>query len=130
MIILETKPIVEQLVDIYEKYENWHEYKMPYNEAIDYHQFHLDKGNIEVYEENGIVLGYYQRYLTGDTCYLTNIYIVDGFRNGKVFKVLYHRFFNTMPKNITKVVGTSHSHKFGGKLFTRVITKERRDGND
>ena len=59
---------------------------------------------------------------------LTNIYIADVFRNGKVFKALYHRFFNTMPKNIIKVVGTSHSHKFGGKLFTRIITKERRYG--
>jgi hypothetical protein len=99
---------------------------MSYEEAIEYHSWQLKKGNIVHYTEYEQVLGYYQRYCEGDTCYLVNIYIESDYRQGRVFKNLYRRFFTTMPLNIKKVVGTSQ--KFGGKLFTRFITKERRKG--
>lgn len=117
----------EQLTQIYFDKEWWHDYKMPYEEALNYHQWQLENNFIHTYSEEGIVLGYYQRYFVDNTCYLVNIYIDEQYRHGKVFKELYKHFFNTLPKNITQVVGTSQ--KLGGKLFTRLITKERTHGN-
>ena len=52
------KAISEQLTDIYYKHEHWHAFKMPYNQAIRYHTKRIKNGDMQVYLENGEVLGY------------------------------------------------------------------------
>lgn len=99
--------IVEQLVEIYHR-EYWHKFRMDDRSALIYHAERIANGNIYVYEENGIVLGYYERYLVGDTCFLWNIY-----SNG-CFKKLYKEFMDTLPSNIKYIVG--EKQKLGGKI--------------
>lgn len=117
--------IVQQLVEIYEKYEWWSKDKMSFEAAIRYHKKRLDNGDIYVYEENGEVLGYYERYITGDTVLLHNLFIKEGHRRGKVFKELYRHFFQTLPLGIKYITGTKQ--KIGGK-FQKVLIKGARYG--
>jgi hypothetical protein len=96
--------VAEQLTEIYED-EPWHNPRMDYQNALKYHTEQYDKGNIHVYEENGEILGYYERYIIGDTCFLHNVYVKKEHRRGKVFRELYKHFFQTLPLNIKKIVG-------------------------
>jgi hypothetical protein len=125
--ITTTQTIAEQLTEIYFKEEWWHTTKMSYEEAIKYHQEHLDNGDIVCYIDNYEVLGYYERYFIGNSCKLYNMFIKKDLRRSKVFFNLYRHFFNTMPKNIDKIIGDNQ--KLGGKFVERIITKERRHGN-
>jgi len=116
MLILETKPIVEQLTEIYFQYENWHEYKLPIEQVLKYHQTMIDKGAIVVYQQDSIVLGYFEAWLInfeqfgrlvahapfnqllenttdGNLAYVANVWIHPDFRKGAVYKVLRNRFF-------------------------------------
>ena len=127
MLVL-NKPIVEQLVDIYFKYENWHDYKMSYDHALAYHKKGLDNGSIVVYLENGEVLGYYERFINGSVCNLHNVFIKPEVRNSRVWKELYRYFFKTLPPTVVKIVGTKQ--KLAGKYIERIITKERLHGFD
>jgi hypothetical protein len=120
--------IAEQLTEIYFKEEFWHTTRMSYEQALNYHQEHLDSGDIVCYIDNGEVLGYYERYIIRDSCKLYNMFIKKDLRCGKVFFSLYRHFFDTMPKNITKIIGDNQ--KLSGKFVERIITKERRHGND
>ena len=123
---LAIQTIAEQLTEIYFKEEWWHSPRLTLGEALKYHQDKLDSGNIVCYLDNGEVLGYYERFINGDTCTLANIYIKKEVRQGKIFKELYRHFFKTLPLNIVKIVGTKQ--KIHGKFIERIITKERRNG--
>ena len=105
--------IVSQLVEIYLTKEPWHESFMPLKEAVNYHKTRYENGIIHTYEEDGKVLGYYERYFYDDTCVLYNVYVEEGYRQGRVFKELYRHFFKNMPDNIQYIVG--EKVKLGGK---------------
>lgn len=117
--------IIDQLVEIYFKEEWWSEPKMSFEAAVRYHKKRLDNDDIHVYEENGEVLGYYERYASGDSMCLHNLWIKEGYRQGKVFKELYRHFFKTMPLWIKYLTGTKQ--KVGGK-FQKVLIKGARYG--
>jgi hypothetical protein len=111
------KTIPAQLVDIYFNEEWWHKNRMTYLQAFDYHKTRYENGTIYTYEEKGEVLGYYERYIQGNTCILYNIWIKESLRRGRVFKELYRHFFATLPIQIDTIVG--EKQKLGGK-FQRV----------
>ena len=115
------KTIPEQLVDIYENYEWWHKTRMTHKDSIQYHKSRYENGDIQVYEEYGEVLGYYERYFTGDTCILYNVYVKKDYRRGEVFKQLKKLFFLTLPLHITHIEG--EKQKLGGKIMKALITK-------
>ena len=108
------KTIVQQLVDIYYLHEDWHKTYLPPKEAFNYHKTRYENGNIYVYEENGKVLGYWERYFNGDTCILYNVYVEEGYRQGRVFRELYRHFFKSMPENIKYIIG--EKQRLGGKI--------------
>lgn len=105
------KDTVSQLVDIYFNHEPWHKNRMTYDQAVQYHSNRYNHGFIHTYQENGEVLGYYERYFIEDKCFLYNIWVKE--KQGVVFKKLYHHFFDTMPDNIRYIVG--EKVKLGGK---------------
>jgi hypothetical protein len=111
--------IAEQLVDIYFKEEWWHKTRMSYADALKYHQTRLDSGSIYAYEENGEVLGYYERYFIFDTCYLHNVWVRRDERGGRVFRLLKKRFFSTLSREIRHITG--EKQKLGGKTVERTI---------
>lgn len=87
--------------------ESWHLYKMPYGEALRYHQRELDNGNITVcVEDGGDVKGYYQRKFIDNTCFFFNLYIKADRRLGRVFRNMRKSFFGFMPNNIERIIGT------------------------
>ncbi len=99
------KTIPEQLTDIYYKHEHWHAFKMPYKQAIRYHERRIKSGEILVYLENGEVLGYCERHFVYNVCFFDNAWIKEDCRDrrGKVFKGLYRQFWSTLPENITQI---------------------------
>ena len=99
------KTIPEQLTDIYYKHEHWHAFKLPYNQAIRYHEKRIKNGEMQVYLENGEVLGYYERHFVYNVCFLDNAWIKKECRRGKVFRELYKKFWNTLPEHITHIFG-------------------------
>lgn len=99
------RTIPEQLTAIYFKYEGWHVFKMSREQAINYHAKRIKNGNIQVYVDNGEVLGYVERHYVCNACFFDNVWIKDKEKRSKVFKVLYKQFFDTLPKNITHVIG-------------------------
>jgi hypothetical protein len=112
--------IAQQLVEIYHK-ESWHKNRMTDKEALEYHEKQYKDGNIVVYLEKGEVLGYYQRYFLGNTCFFMNFFIREGFRQSRVTRWLRKHFFSTLPQCIEYLIG--EKQKFGGKLR---IAKVRR----
>lgn len=118
--------VSEQLTDIYFKKENWHVFKMSYDKALNYHQRAYDNGNIHIYEENGIVLGYYERHFVSNVCFLDNVFVENNHRKGKVFKALYKHFFQTLPENIDFIMG--EKQKVFGKMQIVRINKESKHG--
>ena len=120
--------IAEQLTDIYINHEYWHTHKMDYETALQYHQAGLDNGSISIYVEDGELLGYYQRYFDGNTCYFMNTYIKPDYRFVKVYKYLKRLFLSTMPKNIDTIVG--EKQKLGGKFQIVSLKKGKKYGND
>lgn len=114
--------IPEQLTKIYFEEEFWHTVRMSYPEAIQYHESRYKNGDIEVYTENGEVLGYYERYLLWNSCVLYNLWIRQDCRRGRVFKELKRRFLSTLPKNITIILG--EKQKLGGKLMKARIRRK------
>lgn len=113
--------IVEQLVEIYEKYEDWHATRLTHEEAVAYHQEHYEKGDIYVVTKEGEVGGYYERYFDGDRCILFNVWVRPEMRGKETFKELYRHFFATMPKHITKIDG--EKVKLGGKVMTALLRR-------
>jgi len=111
--------IVKQLVYIYEHYENWHVFKMPYPQALRYHEKRVKSGDIQVYVEDGEVLGYGERHFINNVCFLDNAWIKPTARRGKVFKALYKQFFNTLPDNITHIIG--HRNDENRKCKTEIV---------
>ena len=99
------KTIPEQLTDIYYKHEHWHAFKMRREQAIQYHERRIKNGEIQVYLENGEVLGYYERHFVYNVCFLDNVWVNEKYRHGKVWKELYKKFWNTMPEHITHIFG-------------------------
>lgn len=114
--------ILDQLLDIYYNDEWWCKNKMSYDEAVKYHYDRLQSGNIQVYQENGEVLGYYERYFKENTCILFNVYVKKEYRNRGVFKAMRKQFFLTMPSNITTIKG--EKQKLGGKIMSANLKKE------
>lgn|SRR3990167_218009 len=113
--------IPEQLTNIYYEKEWWHKKRMPYQDAINYHKTRYENGDIQAFIENGEVLGYYERYIIGNSCLLYNCWIREDKRNGYVHKVLKKKFFETMPKNIKNIVG--ESQKQGGRIMESRIRR-------
>lgn len=111
--------LAEQLTDIYYKEEYWHKSRLSFADALEYHKKRLENGDIYTYEENGEVLGYYERYFKDDICFLYNVWVNQEYRKGKVFKELYKHFFETMPKHIKYIEG--EKQKLGGKLMKEKI---------
>jgi hypothetical protein len=111
--------IVSQLVHIYYYEEWWMKNLMPLDKAVEYHRTRYENGDIHVYEENGVVLGYYERYFKDNVCTLYNLWVEDLHRKGIVFKALKKHFFETMPKNIDTITG--EKQKLGGKVVTERI---------
>ncbi len=99
------KTIPEQLTDIYFRHEHWHAFKMPYKQAIRYHDKRVKSGEILVYLENSEVLGYCERHFVYNVCFLDNAWIKNTERRGKVFKELHKQFYETLPENITHIMG-------------------------
>ena len=108
--------IVDQLIEIYLKYENWHTTKLDKEEARKYFNKLIETGNILYHEEEGEVLGYVEvwklnyeqwgrvvchaplsAYLEdvskGHIAYVANVYIKPEHRRSKVAKILKMRFF-------------------------------------
>jgi hypothetical protein len=113
--------IPEQLVKIYNEEETWHQTRMTYEDAFDYHKTRYENGDIQVYQENGEVLGYYERYILWDTCILYNLWIREDCRRGKVIRELKRLFFSTLPKTVKKIIG--EKQKLGGKMMTAKIRR-------
>jgi hypothetical protein len=110
------KSKVDQLCEIYYKQENWHESKIPYEDAVKYHTKLFNQGNIQIYEIDGIVLGYFEVFfinfeqfgrivahapfnqmdedvISGKLAYVSNTWIHPDYRKGAVYKILRNRFF-------------------------------------
>ena len=119
--------MIYQLLKIYYSEEFWHKTKMPYDEAYDYHKKRLEDGRIYIIVKDGKVLGYYEREINGDTCFLKNVFVIKEYRFNGVFKELYKHFFLTMSKNIKYVIGEKQS--VGGKM-QRVLTGGRNGNNE
>lgn len=62
MIAVKTKPIVEQLVDIAQKYETSYKGEHDYIHDYNYHNAMLGKGAIITYVRDGVVLGYQETW--------------------------------------------------------------------
>jgi hypothetical protein len=108
--------IIEQLNKIYYNEEYWHTSKLSEEEATKYHSKLLDKGNILLCQELGVVLGYvevwrinfeqfgrlickekFSAYLEdvskGNIAYVANVWVDPKFRNSSVIKTLKLLFF-------------------------------------
>lgn len=107
--------VVEQLLDIY-SLETWHDTRMPYLDALAYHDILLENGAITVAMENTMVLGYievwkinfeqlgrimcgenfsaiHEDIYNGNIAFLANMWIRPEFRLGWVIKYLRLKFF-------------------------------------
>lgn len=130
---------IHQLVDIYFKEEWWHKNRMSQEKAYNYHKQMYEQGNIQVYEDMGLVLGYYQVYFVnskqledlvmnrpfheltedirnGNIAYLANLWIDKPFRKGSVFKTLYTKFFEQC-RNCKMIVGEEQPRKGRLRIF-------------
>lgn len=108
--------LAEQLSHVYLEKETWHRSKLSWEDAVEYHQRLLDRGNIITVQDNERLVGYaeiwrlndeqLERVLGGGTlaadaedvqtgchAYVANIYIEPEYRHGEVFKLLKRRFF-------------------------------------
>jgi len=115
------KPIVEQLVEIAQKYETSYKGEHSYAHDYAYHNAMLAKRNIITYTQDGIVLGYFEVWflnfeqfgrlvvhapfnqldediVNGNIAYVANTWIHPDFRKGAVYKILRNRFFNMCNK--------------------------------
>ena len=110
--------IIEQLYDIWLE-TPWQE-KVSKEEIIHYFDNMLASGGIYVIEEDGELLGFYERIFKDDTCFLKNVF---AFRPG-IFKKLYRHFFDTMPYYIKKITGDKQ--KLQGKRVIETISNARR----
>jgi hypothetical protein len=127
--MIATKDIPEQLAQIYIKEENWHLSKMPLEEAIRYHTKLYYQGNIQIYEIEGVVLGYFEVWyinfeqfgrlvahvpfsgyheniISGNLAYVANTWIHPDYRKGAVYKILRNRFFK-MSNHCTHYCGSA-----------------------
>ena len=114
--MLAIKTIAEQLTDIYFEYETWHGEKLSYDSALNYHTKLYNQGNIQIYEKDGIVLGYFEVWfinfeqfgrlvchipfpamdedvISGKLAFVANTWIHPDFRSGVIYKLLRNRFF-------------------------------------
>ena len=140
------KNTVEQLVDIYFRDEWWHNFKMPYPEAVNYHGQMLLQGNIKTVEDLGVVLGYVEFWLitkeqlnriilnkpfdarkedvlNGDIAYVANLWIDKSFRKGRVFRELSARFFDRV-KHCSMVCGEEQPRKGRLRVFKNTKTEQ------
>ena len=108
--------IIEQLNDLYYTQETWTKKKISNEEITKYHQRLYDSGNIIVYRELGVILGYvevwrinfeqfgrlvchvpFSAYLEnvkdGNIAYVANTWIDKNFRRSNVTKYLKDEFF-------------------------------------
>ncbi len=107
--------ISKQLTHIYLNQEDWHRFKLPEEEANQYHERLLMQGNIITYVENDELLGYLEFWrinfeqfgrlvcdvpiltdvediTTGNIAYINNMWITPDKRNGHVFAILGESF--------------------------------------
>jgi hypothetical protein len=112
------KSIPEQLTEIYAD-EPWHNPRMNYEDALVYHTDRYNKGDIYVYRDNGEVLGYYEREIKSNICFLKNVYVKKVYRKGRVFRELCNHFFLTMPSFVEYITG--EKQKLSGKWMKERI---------
>jgi len=140
--------IITQLVEIYFKEEPWHNRRMAFKDAVDYHTRLLEQGNINVYSELGVVLGYmevwhinfeqlgrivckenfsaYHENITdGNIAYLANIWVDKNFRRTSVFNVMKIMFFSRHC-NCDYFVGESMTKK---SQLIKVFKREQLQSN-
>jgi hypothetical protein len=133
------KSVVQQLNDIYDKFEPWHHNRESLAGITNYHNEQIDKGNIRVYIENGEVLGYFEiwkiephqleRILNnesfiapfedtthGNIAYLANLWIVNNDRKFRVMKQLRKLFFE-QTKDCIGWVGQETKRKNRLRIF-------------
>ena len=119
--MIATQSIAEQLSEIYFKEEDWHPFKISYEDAIKYHTKLYNQGNIQIYEIGGTVLGYFEVWyinfeqfgrlvahapfnqmdedvISGKLAYVANTWIHPEHRKGVVYKILRNRFFKMSNK--------------------------------
>ena len=108
--------LIDQLNEVYYKEEWWQSHKETWCGITNYHQAMLDKGNLIVYVEDGILLGYcefwrisfeqfgklichekfiapFENTTDGEICYVANAWIHPDHRQGVVYKRLKSKFF-------------------------------------
>lgn len=136
------RTIVDQLSEVYYKYEWWHKNRLNKIELDKYHIKLLDNNNIIYYEENGELLGYvefwrinfeqfgrlicqcpFSAYLedvqSGKIAYVANVWIKENVRHTHVARVLKLMFFNAN-ENCEFFVGEARRKKSEPvKVFTR-----------
>lgn len=108
--------VISQLVKIYFEEENWHDSKLSIQDAVLYHDFVFNNGNIIVVKNKDEVVGYLEfwrlnfenwgKYVcgveisplhtdvkNGNIAVVNNIWIKKEFRRGDVFKQIKERFY-------------------------------------
>ena len=137
MIQTNIRTIAEQLVEIYYSEEMpWQKTRMHPDLCLDYYYKQIEKGAVRVFEEMGVLLGYYQLWMItneqanrileglpfdanredvthGKVAFLANVWIDKSFRGTRVFRALKRMFFEQV-RGCECVVGEKQ------KLMARV----------
>src|SRR6266705_2313492 len=111
-----TEKIIQQLVEIYQRFEWWHKERLTKEQAEKYHEILLSKNRIILCIHDSVVLGYveswrvnfeqlgrlicHERFCaetedfeTGPICYVANTFIRPEWRDTYVYKYLRSEFF-------------------------------------
>lgn len=133
--------IVGQLNKIYFEEEWWQSHKETLAGITNYHQTMIDKQNLICYVENGEILGYYEIWkvnwkqlksilknktfiapfedtLSGNICYLANLWVKKDCRKNYVFKKL-KRIFNIHTESCDYFVGNETKNNNRLRFYRR-----------
>lgn len=136
------KDVVNQFVRIYEEKEDWHDKKLPHEEAVKYHKEILDKGHVIFCTDiQGVVTGYCEWWNLehkqlkkimcgsihisedniekGDICYVANVWIDEKYRDGELFKKMKKKLFE-LNKHCTYFLGEESRRDKRFRLFNRI----------
>jgi len=126
--------MIDQLINIYLEKENWHEYKLPREEAEKYFKRLIGKGRILWVTDNKRIVGYVESWRinyeqfgriicketfsaytedveTGNIAYVANTWIHPDYR-WEVYKILRNKFFN-QNKDCEYFVGDARRKRTG-----------------
>lgn len=131
--MVDIKTIVEQLCDTYYLDETWHHKRMNPEDAYAYHLHHIENGSIRVYQEMGVVLGYYQLFKvnkeqaqrlvaklpfneniedikSGNIAYVHNLWVDKAFRKGRIFREML-KMWREDTKDCTMTMGLEQKYR-------------------